>query len=274
MDNLGTIAHSGARTFLQNAASGQNTLEEIIGQFGVGFYSVFMVAAEVSVVSRSYRPEGEAWAWRSSGDSTYTLEPANKEDRGTTITIKLKEDATEFANSWRLEQIIKKHSDYVSFPIYLAAKDGAAETDEETEKIVNRRAALWRQSPSKTQADEYNEFYKQLTFDSEDPLLHVHMVADAPVNVRTILFVPAKRERGMAQLRPEHGLRLYSRKILIQEHNKDLLPEYYRFVDGVVDSEDLPLNVSREMVQSNPVMRQMRRALDRSSQQRAQDHGR
>lgn len=254
VQNLGTIAHSGAKTFLQNAGEGQSTLEEIIGQFGVGFYSVFMVAAEVSVTSRSYRLDDQAWTWSSTGDSKFTLAPAEREARGTTIEIKLKDDALEFGNSWRLEQIIKKHSDYVSFPIYV--KDTKGE-----EKIANRRTALWRQSPSSVKSEEYEEFYKQITFDTEAPLLTVHMVADAPVSIRALLFVPAKRERGMMRMQTEHGLRLYSRKILIQEHNKDLLPEYFRFIDGVVDSEDLPLNVSREMVQSNPVMRQMKRAL-------------
>ncbi len=254
IQNLGTIAHSGAKTFLQNAGESQSTLEEIIGQFGVGFYSVFMVAAEVSVTSRSYRLDDQAWTWSSTGDSKFTLTPAEREARGTTIQITLKEDALEFANSWRLEQIIKKHSDYVSFPIYVKSKEGE-------EKIANRRTALWRQSPSSVKSEEYEEFYKQITFDSEAPLLTIHMVADAPVSVRALLFIPAKRERGAMRMQTEHGLKLYSRKILIQEHNKDLLPEYFRFMDGVVDSEDLPLNVSREMVQSNPVMRQMKRAL-------------
>ncbi|MCC6457715.1 MAG: molecular chaperone HtpG [Caldilineaceae bacterium] len=273
--NLGTIAHSGAKSFLQNAGKGQTALEEIIGQFGVGFYSVFMVAEEVRVVSRSYRAEDHAWAWTSKGDSSFTLETVEEAPRGTSIQIQLKEDATEFANGWRIEQIVKKHSDYVSFPIYLvemeapeqevgdeeATETKGAEKQAKEPRVINRRTAIWRQSPSKVQAEEYNDFYKQLTFDTNDPLLHVHMVADAPVNVRALLFVPSKRERGMLQMRPDHGLRLYSRKILIQNNNKDLLPDHYRFIDGVVDSDDLPLNVSREMVQSNPVMRQLKRAL-------------
>jgi len=270
--NLGTIAHSGAKNFLQNAKKGEGSLDEIIGQFGVGFYSVFMVAEEVRVVSRSYRPEEQAWAWTSKGDSSFTLEAVEESGRGTTITIKLKEDAEEFSKPWRIEQIVKKHSDYVSFPIYLIEKpekDEEAETEgDKTEtkaakepRVINRRTAIWRQSPSKVQAEEYTDFYKQLTLDTNAPLHYVHMVADAPVNVRAILFLPSKRERSMLQLRPEQGLRLYSRKILIQNANKDLLPDYYRFVEGVVDSDDLPLNVSREMVQSNPVMRQLKRAL-------------
>ena len=258
--NLGTIAHSGAKTFLQNAGKGQAAQEEIIGQFGVGFYSVFMVADEVRVTSRSFRAEDAAWTWISRGDSQFTLEPADRSARGTEIWIKLKEDAAEFAADWRIEQIVKKHSDYVSFPIYLAEQSAEGE-GAAAPRTVNRRSALWRQSPSKVQPEEYTDFYKQLTLDSAEPLLHLHMVADAPVNVRAILFVPPKRERGRLHLRAEHGLRLYSRKILIQSANHDLLPEYLRFMDGVVDSEDLPLNVSREMVQSNPVMRQLKRAL-------------
>jgi molecular chaperone HtpG len=268
IENLGTIAHSGAKAFMQQAQEGQS-LEEIIGQFGVGFYSVFTVADEVSVTSRSFRDGDTAWTWRSTGDSRFELEPADKETRGTEITIKLKEDAAEYASVWRIEQIIKKHSDYVSFPIYVedvtpAAEDAdTAEQDEEKAQAtpVNRQTALWRQSPSEVSDEEYDEFYRQLTFDFNPPLEHIHMVADMPVNLRSVLYIPAKREGNLMNPKSDHGLRLYSRKVLIQERNKDLLPEYLRFVDGVVDSEDLPLNVSREAVQSNPVMRRMRKAL-------------
>jgi len=270
IQNLGTIAHSGAKSFLNSAKeNGKATVEEIIGQFGVGFYSVFMVAEEVTVTSRSHRTDEQAWTWRSTGDSQFTLTPAEKADRGTTIFIKLKNDAEEFANTWRIEQIIKKHSDYVSFPIYVGKvtpppAEDAAEDDEpqtiEAPQVANRQTALWRQSASKVTAEEYKDFYQQLTYDMNDPLLNIHLVADAPVSVRSILFVPSKRERGMFT-QNEHGLRLYSRKILIQQRNKDLLPDYFRFVEGVVDSEDLPLNVSREMVQSNPVLRQLKKAL-------------
>ena len=258
IQNLGTIAHSGAKAFMQNAANnGKAALEEIIGQFGVGFYSVFTVADEVTVTSRSYRPEDGAWSWKSTGDSQFTITPGEKAERGTSILIKLKEDANEFASTWKLESIVKKHSDYVSFPIYV--KD-ASKSDEEP-KIANRRTALWRQSPSKTEAKEYEEFYKQLTFDDAAPMGHIHFVTDAPVNIRSLLFIPSKRERKLMYANADFGLRLYSRKVLIQQRNKDLLPEYLRFIEGVVDSEDLPLNVSREMVQSNPVLRRMKTAL-------------
>ncbi len=248
IENLGTIAQSGAMAFLKSLEEGQRP-DDIIGQFGVGFYSVFMVADEVKVTSRSYQPEAQAWTWISQGVDTYSLRPADKSERGTEIEIQLKEDAAEFASAWRLEQIVKKHSDFVSFPIYVG------------DKIANQQAALWRQAPQEIDEEKYDEFYRQLTLDFEEPLLHLHLVADVPVHIRSILYLPRHREKPFLSPRTEHGLKLYSRKVLIQEHNKDLLPEYFRFVEGVVDSEDIPLNISRETVQSSRVMRQIQKAL-------------
>jgi len=248
VENLGTIAHSGAMAFLQKIGEGQKVVD-IIGQFGVGFYSVFMVADEVVVTSRSYRPGSEAWSWTSKGDSRFTLAPAGKTTRGTEILIKLKEDAKEFAASWRLEGIVRKHSDYVSFPVYVKGQ------------VANRQTALWRKPISEVKGEEYEEFYRQMTLDPEPPLLHTHIVTDAPVEIRSILYVPRKVDRGALSLRSDYGLRLYSRKVLIEEFNKELLPEHLRFVEGVVDSEDIPLNVSRETVQSNRVLRAMQKVL-------------
>lgn len=248
IENLGTIAHSGVRAFLQSLQEGQR-LDEVIGQFGVGFYSVFMVAEEVVVTTRSCRPDEQAWRWSSRGDDRFTLAPAEKAGRGTVVEVRLKEDAWEFASPWRLEQVVRKHSDYVSFPIYIG------------ERVVNRQTALWRKPPADVEPGEYDEFYRQLTLDPQKPLAHVHLVTDAPVHIRALLFLPRRRERGLPALRPAPGLRLYSRKVLIQEHNSDLLPEYLQFIEGVVDSEDLPLNVSREAVQSSPVLRHLRKAL-------------
>ncbi len=248
IENLGTIAHSGALAFLKNLEAGQRP-SDIIGQFGVGFYAVFMVADEVRVTSRSYRPDAEVWTWISRGESSYTLTPGEREQRGTTVEIQLKEDATEFASAWRLEQIIKRHSDYIAFPIQVR------------DKVANRQTALWRQSPTEVQDEDYNDFYRQITLDFEPPLLHRHIVTDAPVSLRSVLYVPRTRERGMFRMRTDEGLRLYSRKVLILERTKDLLPEYFRFVEGVVDSEDLPLNISRESVQSNRTMGHIRKAL-------------
>ena len=249
--DLGTIAHSGAAAFLRQLQEEQRPSVELIGQFGVGFYSVFMVAEEVRVDSRSYQPDAEAVAWISDGGSMYRVEPGDKEARGTRIEIKLKEDAREFANDWRLEQIVKRHSDFVGFPIYVGDKDGA----------VNRQTAPWRQPPQDVDEGEYHDFYRHLTLDPDEPLLHVHLSADAPVNIRAILYVPAHRERGVLSLRTDHGLQLYVHNVLIQQYNKDLLPNHFRFVDGVVESEDLPLNISRETVQSSPAARRIQRAL-------------
>ncbi len=238
VENLGTIAHSGAAEFLKRLQA-EKKPADVIGQFGVGFYSVYMVADEVTVTSRSYRPDAQAVQWTSKGDNTYTLADVEKADRGTTVTVKLKEDASEYAQDWKIEPIVKKHSDFVSFPIYV--KD----------KVVNRQTALWRQTPREVTPEQYDEFYKHLTLDFDPPLLHIHMVTDVPVDVHAVLYIPAKRERGIFSLRKDDGLQLYSKKILINEYFKDLLPQHFRFVQGVVDSEDLPLNVSRETVQTH-----------------------
>ncbi|HNP70861.1 MAG TPA: molecular chaperone HtpG [Kouleothrix sp.] len=247
IENLGTIAQSSARALMERLEAGQRS--EIIGQFGVGFYSAFVVADEVTVISRSFRPEAEAAQWRSHGGDTFTVEPAERAERGTTIILRLKDDAAEFAQDWKLRQIIKKHSDFVAWPVYVG------------DERANQQTALWRQQPRNVEAEKYPEFYRQLTMDFEEPLLHVHLSTDAPVDLHTILFVPARRERGLIERRIEGKIKLYSRKVLIQEEAKDLLPSYFRFVEGVVDSEDLPLNVSREMVQSNPVLARIKKSL-------------
>ncbi len=248
VENLGTIAHSGAKEFLKSLSEGKKAAE-IIGQFGVGFYSVFMVAEEVRVTARSWDPAASAWTWVCTGEDRYTLEPATKETRGVDIFIKLKEDAKEFAEDWRLEQVIHKHSDFISFPIYLG------------EKAVNRQTPIWRLPRTEITDEAANDFYRQLTLDFEAPLLRVHLNTDSPMQIYALLFAPAKAEPGLFSLRKEPGLKLYSRKVLIQEYSKDLLPNYLRFMQGVVESEDLPLNVSRETVQGNKMIERLRNAV-------------
>ena len=249
--NLGTIAQSGAREFLARVSEGSAAPGDIIGQFGVGFYSVFMVADEVRVVSRSYLPEAEAAAWVSHGDDHFRIEPAGKEDRGTEIHIKLKPDATEFAQAWKLKQVIKKHSDFVGYPIYVG------------EEQANQQESLWRKPAGDVSDEDYKSFYQQMTLDFAEPLATIHFASDAPVNVRAMLFIPSKREKGVLSIRKEPGVKLYSHNVLIQEYCTDLMPKWLEFVDGVVDSEDLPLNVSRETVQNNRLMRQLSKILRR-----------
>lgn len=243
-ENLGTIAHSGARAFITAAQEGAKDISEIIGQFGVGFYSAYMVAEWIRVVSRSYLPGTSAASWYCTGEDTFTVEPADKPDRGTTVIIKLKDDAKEFADESRLRQVIKRHSDFIAFPIYLGEK----------KEQTNQRTALWRQAPRKVEKKDYEDFYHQLTLDFSPPLTYIHLSVDAPVQMYAILYVPSKSERNMFSIRKEDGLRLYSCNVLIQEYCKELLPEYFRFVQGVVDTEDLPLNVSRETIQANKIM--------------------
>jgi len=260
VENLGTIAQSGARAFLEQVKEGEKQPSDIIGQFGVGFYSVFMVADEVRVLSLSYRPETEAAAWISSGDEKFRVEPAEKDIRGTEIHIRLKqdgieadadagEDATEFASEWRLREVVKRYSDFVTYPIYLG--------DEQ----INQQESLWRKAPSEVEEEAYDNFYQQMTMDFQEPLATIHLHSDAPVHVRALLFIPASRDRGLLAARKEPGVKLYSHNVLIQEYNTDLLPKWLSFVDGVVDSEDLPLNISRETVQSNRFMRALARIL-------------
>ena len=247
IENLGTIAQSGARNFIKAVEEGQQKVSDIIGQFGVGFYSAFMIADTIRVVSRSYQPEADAAAWVSSGEDTFFIEPAEKNDRGTEVIITLKEDASEFTEEYRLREIILRHSDYVPFPIYL--KDNPEQ--------VNHQTALWRQAPHQVEKDEYEKYYRQFSMNFEAPITYTHMAVDAPVQMYALLFFPNTAERNIFSTRKQDGLKLYARKVLIQEYCQDLLPKCFRFVDGIVDSEDLPLNVSRESVQSTKVMEQL-----------------
>ncbi len=251
IENLGTIAQSGARKFIEATKDKTVDFSQVIGQFGVGFYSVFMVAEWVRVTSRSYRPEAEAVSWYATGEDNYQVGAAEMSERGTKVEIKLKEDAAEFADEYRIKNIIHRHSDYIGFPIYVG----------ESKEPVNKQTSLWRTSRQDVTEEQYNEFYKQTTLDFEDPLMHIHMITDAPVQLYALLFIPAKMEQGLFAMRKDDGLKLYSRNILIDEYNKDLLPEYLRFVQGVVDSEDLPLNVSRETVQSSGLMPKLKKVL-------------
>lgn len=238
--NIGTIAKSGSEEFLKQLSENKEAANNIIGRFGVGFYSVFMVAKEVIIKSKSFKKDGPAVWWKSDGSGDYEIAELNEPlKRGTIIEIHLRDDAKEFADKYRLEGIIKRHSNFISFPIYL-----------KNEKI-NTIAALWREPKTSIKPEQYNEFYKFLTHDTEDPLEVIHTSVDAPIQFNALLFIPKRSYEFWRWSKDDYGLDLYVRRVLIQHQNKDLLPEYLSFVKGVVDSEDLPLNISRETLQEN-----------------------
>ena len=240
--NIGTIAKSGTEEFVKLIAETKADASNIIGKFGVGFYSVFMVAHEVIVKTKSFRNDEKAVEWKSDGLGEYEIiELDEKLQRGTKVEVYLKDDAVEFAEKWRLENIIKKHSNFISYPIFL-----------EKDKI-NTVSALWREPKSSITKEQYDEFYKFLSYDSEGPMDVIHKSVDAPIQFNVLLFIPKKSNDFFWQDRENYGLDLYVRRVLIQHKNKELLPEYLSFVKGVVDSEDLPLNISRETLQENVV---------------------
>lgn len=252
---LGTIAKSGAKAFIEaiHQQTEQGPATDIIGQFGVGFYSAFMVAKQVDVISRSYRPQDEAVKWSASGGDSYTLEHAEKETRGTEIIVHLKDSESDFARSWTIKDIIRRHSDYVAFPIYV----------DQDEQPANKQQALWRRSPAEIKDEDYDSFYKMLTMDFSGAHHHIHVRADVPMQFYALLFIPASAQNNMFSPRKEPGLKLYARKILIEEYSRSLLPEYLSFVQGVVDSEDLPLNVSRESIQATRVIASLKKTITR-----------
>jgi molecular chaperone HtpG len=261
VSNLGTIARSGTREFLRNlqAANAQQR-PELIGQFGVGFYASFMAADRVTVLSR---PAGagadEAVRWESEGQGEFTVEAADKPSRGTDVILHLRDDAKEFLQGWRLRDVVKRYSDFIDHPIVLVTqedKDGKKETKEET---VNSRQAIWLRPKNEVKPEEYNEFYKQLARDTEDPLKTIHVAAEGTMEFRALLFVPAHRGLDfLAGPERKSGIDLYVRRVLIQHESEELAPPYLRFIKGVVDSADLPLNVSRETLQHNPLLARIR----------------
>ncbi len=248
IENLGTIAHSGSKAFLQQIKENAGN-PSIIGQFGVGFYSSFMVGTKVTVYTRSYKPEETGWIWSSDGVNSYEIEPGLDLPRGTKIVINLKETDREFSRSHRVEAIIKRYSNFVGFPIEL---NGNA---------VNTIRAIWTRSKSELTATDYEEFYKFIGHDLEPPLYRFHFSADAPLAINALLFVPKNSLEKWGMPKIESEVHLYCRRILIQSKSKGLLPEWLRFLKGVVDSEDLPLNISRETMQDSALLQKLNRVL-------------
>lgn len=263
--DLGTIARSGTKNFLKNLTEEQKKDSNLIGQFGVGFYSSFMVAEKVEVVSRK-ADNDEAWKWSSTGKGTYTLENVEKEEHGTTITLYLNEDGNEYANRWTLERLVKQYSDHIAFPIFLAYDeteyDDKGKEKGKTHRVeqINSAAALWRRNKSELTEDDYNEFYKNTSYDSEDPLYYIHTQAEGVNNYTTLFYIPSKAPFDLYNADYKPGVKLYVKRVYITDDEKELLPTYLRFVRGIIDSEDLPLNVSREILQQNRIMSNIRSA--------------
>lgn len=246
--NLGTIAHSGSNSFLAELAEAARKDVSLIGQFGVGFYSAFMAGATVRVQSRSW-DGSEGNEWISDGTGSYTISECPGLHRGTKIVIELKEDAHDYAQKWKVEAIIKQYSAFVPFPIKL---DG---------EVVNTVQALWTRNRSEIKEEEYTEFYKFIGNATDDPMFRLHFSADAPLAINALLFVPQENFESMGFGRVLPGVNLYCQRILIDQHSENILPEWLRFLKGVVDSEDLPLNISRQSLQDNALVAKLRKVI-------------
>jgi molecular chaperone HtpG len=258
-DSLGTIARSGTKAFLENLSADAKKDSNLIGQFGVGFYSAFMVADKIEVTSRK-AGEDAAYKWISDGKEGYEIEAASRETQGTTVLLHLTDEGCEFANRWSIEDIIKRYSNHVAVPIYLTYNEKEHDNDgKETGTVVktdriNSGTAIWRRSKTELKEDDYKEFFKQICHDSDEPLFYVHTKAEGSLEYTTLFYVPAKAPFDMFHADYKPGVKLYVKRVFITDDDKELLPTWLRFVRGVIDSEDLPLNVSREILQQNKVL--------------------
>lgn len=261
VEHLGTIAKSGTRNFVAQMTGDAGKDANLIGQFGVGFYSCFMVADKVTVVSRRAGEEA-AWQWESDGRGEYDITPAERDTAGTTVTLHLNDNGIEYANRWAIESIIKKYSNHIPFPIHLHYEDvryegkdkDRKEIKEQKDEKINEASALWKCAKKDLKDEDYREFYKSIGHDTEDPLLWVHTRAEGTLEYTTLFYVPAKAPFNLYYSDFKPGIKLYVKRVFITDEDKDLLPSYLRFVRGVIDSEDLPLNVSREILQQNRVL--------------------
>jgi len=265
ISHLGTIARSGTKNFLSQLSGDAKRDSNLIGQFGVGFYSVFMVADKVEVTSRKAGEE-KAWRWISDGSTGFEIEPAERAVAGTTVLIHFNEEGKQYANSWRLQEIVKKYSNHIAFPIFLTY-DKSEWNEEEKKSIktrvteqVNAASAMWRRPKSELTDEDYKELYKSISGDWEDPLFWFHTKAEGSMEYTTLFFIPSKAPLDLYQAEYKTGVKLYVKRVFIMDDSKDLLPQYLRFVRGIIDSEDLPLNVSREILQQNRVLASIRTA--------------
>jgi molecular chaperone HtpG len=251
---LGTVAHSGTRAFLDELAEAKRSDVNLIGQFGVGFYSAYLVADRVEVVSRAAGAD-QAHRWSSEGSETFTIEPAERECQGTSVILHLK-DGADYLDAYRLKSLVRKYSDFLDYPIELTT----GEPDSKIE-VVNKGKALWQRRPSEVTKEQYAEFYKHLTHDFEPPLAERHFQVEGTQLFTGLLFVPKRAPFDLFTEDGKHGVRLYVKRVFIMDHCEELLPRWLRFVRGVVDSEDLPLNVSREVLQDSAIVRVIRKQI-------------
>lgn len=269
IDNLGTIARSGTRQFsemLKEAAAAKEGNGQLIGQFGVGFYSAYLVADRVEVISQAAGSD-QAYRWESDAKDSFTVTPATRGARGTTLILHLKEDCKEYASPWRIKEIIRRHSDYVGHPIELQSTvpkkdDDGKELEGQVElqtEVINQANALWQRNPKEIEAEQYEEFYKHLAHDWEKPIAHRHFKIEGTQMFSGIVFLPETVRADLLDPRGDHGVRLHVRRVLAMESCEELLPKWLRFVRGVIDSEDLPLNVSRETLQDSKAVRIIRK---------------
>lgn len=261
IDNLGTIARSGTRKFLESLGEAQKADAQLIGQFGVGFYAAFIVADRVAVTSRRAGSD-EAFAWESAGDGRFTLEPSDKTERGTTIVLHLKEGEDEFLDGWNLRSLVRTYSDHIGFPIRMPVEKDGAPTDEF--ETVNQAAALWTRPKAEISDEEYQAFYKHVSHDFGDALAWSHNRVEGNQNFTSLVYVPAKAPFDFGFDRDARkGLKLYVKRVFIMDAAEEMLPAYLRFVRGVIDSDDLPLNVSREILQGSRQVDKLKNALVR-----------
>ena len=259
--NLGTIANSGTKNFIKNLTGDAKKDSSLIGQFGVGFYSSFMVADKVEVLTRK-AGEDSAYIWTSDGKGEYEVQKSERESHGTTVKLFLNKDGEQFASRWSIEGVVKKYSNHVPFPIYMHYTDSKFEGEGENRKElkedkveqVNSASALWKRNKSELKEEDYFDFYKQIAHEMEDPLLYMHTNAEGTLDYSTLFYIPSKAPLDLFRADYQAGVKLYVKRVFITDDEKELMPTYLRFVRGVIDSEDLPLNVSREILQHNRVM--------------------
>lgn len=269
ISHLGTIARSGTRNFLANLSGDARKDSNLIGQFGVGFYSVFMVASKVEVTTRKAGEE-KTFKWTSDGKTGFEIDEVSGSDArttaGTSVLIHFNEEGAQYANSWRLQEIVKKYSNHIAFPIFLTydKSEWNAEKKESTKtrvsEQINAASAMWQRPKSELKEEDYKEFYKAITGDWEDPLFWFHTRAEGTLEYTTLFYIPSKAPLDLYQSDYKGGIKLYVRRVFIMDDSRELLPQYLRFVRGIIDSEDLPLNVSREILQQNKVLSSIRTA--------------